>query len=744
MPFYLLESHNKSVDKVQLETLTMTQISIGVLEQMIQDVCTPIHLNEGHGRLRTCLDAVKSEVKRYQYIEKILISNKKVEPIDRIHIGNVAEREHQKRKDTLRQGMYCGSYNVIPNSRTSVAGNVSLYYTTDPVLFGTIVEWMVESAAQRDKWEGKLEPYRLKLLADPRLPYLRNSSVSLPSSRYLPSGEHQVFEKVEFPRFHYSIDKFRSFRRGADDFQYQNTLSEYHNEIRIGHRWNNAHHGVQEKYWCFGYEAFMVSEDFSDEREAEGLRISDNYFNDHYDICAGCGDTCSNDDVSYSEALDDNFCSDCFNDRHTGCNHCGATVCLDSENHHVDLDDEAYCTSCTDAGYGRFQEDDEDEDFEEDPPQPQRVDMRRRPERIRDYYARVDTNIVMPVTGRIRDQGSLDSEVSFGMELELNFPRQVAEQIIDVSEKPDHFPRQLAIWKHDGSLSTGAEFVTRPHTLTSFKERNFKKFLEDVRALGADGYQSGECGLHIHLGRNQATQSIKKSIINSFKGGKNEPDGMAVSTDWARAVSDILFTFNFQTYGDFFIQFSKRLDRDDLEDGQDALNYCSTKTARNSFDFDWWRHERRRGFNVQNLATYEVRIWRSTTDFKRVMAYVGVSVAFYEYVLMKTRCGLITSNLTNSFSFFDFLKDEPRFRPAWDAVRGEFKIEQMRDWDKMARTFARGNKLSRLGLSDLSLLAKPRARQAQIERSSAEARSRAERRAAQARQLERALEGQET
>lgn len=57
-------------------------------------------------------------------------------------------------------------------------------------------------------------------------------------------------------------------------------------------------------------------------------------------------------------------------------------------------------------------------------------------------------------------------------------------------------------FKYDGSLSSGYEIVTHPCTLQAFhKKVKIRKILAYLHKSGATSYESGECGLHVHVSR---------------------------------------------------------------------------------------------------------------------------------------------------------------------------------------------------------------------------------------------------
>lgn len=84
----------------------------------------------------------------------------------------------------------------------------------------------------------------------------------------------------------------------------------------------------------------------------------------------------------------------------------------------------------------------------------------------------------------------------FGLEIEVNY-RCGHEQIWETCRQ--YMPGAF-IMKHDGSLSTGSEIVIAPHSLEALRVKlNLRGLLRGLVARGARAYESGQCGLHIHV-----------------------------------------------------------------------------------------------------------------------------------------------------------------------------------------------------------------------------------------------------
>lgn len=103
----------------------------------------------------------------------------------------------------------------------------------------------------------------------------------------------------------------------------------------------------------------------------------------------------------------------------------------------------------------------------------------------------------------------------YGVEIEVERDRNKAklseETIIDIVKKYSEY----SYFKPDGSLSNGFEWVTHPCTLDFHKE-NTSPLLPILEKLGY-GTSSGNCGLHIHVGKNVfGEKNVRKYAIGRF------------------------------------------------------------------------------------------------------------------------------------------------------------------------------------------------------------------------------------
>lgn len=121
--------------------------------------------------------------------------------------------------------------------------------------------------------------------------------------------------------------------------------------------------------------------------------------------------------------------------------------------------------------------------------------------------------------------GGLDSSEAplpnltyFGVELEVELAGEVAYASSKIAETAlnaiKHLPN-FAIAKSDSSLSRGFEIVSAPATLQAHKKKwdEFFSWLEKEPNSPIDSFNTGTCGMHVHIGRaNLSSMQIGKMI----------------------------------------------------------------------------------------------------------------------------------------------------------------------------------------------------------------------------------------
>ena len=158
----------------------------------------------------------------------------------------------------------------------------------------------------------------------------------------------------------------------------------------------------------------------------------------------------------------------------------------------------------------------------------------------------------------------------------------------------DHF-----VFEYDGSLNSGFEIISQPHTIEEFFALDWKKLFKICKNYGFKSHDAGTCGLHVHITR-------------TFFGANTGEQERAIAK---------LITFVDKFYNDI-VRASRRdaytarrwAGTYDTLDREDALRKARNEDC-----------ERYRCINVTNPNTVEIRIMRGTlldTTFYACMDFV--------------------------------------------------------------------------------------------------------------------------
>ena len=140
--------------------------------------------------------------------------------------------------------------------------------------------------------------------------------------------------------------------------------------------------------------------------------------------------------------------------------------------------------------------------------------------------------------------------------------------------------------KYDGSLSNGFEIVSHPRTMGSWRESEsrFTSLLDELSDKGARSWNTRTCGLHIHVSRNSFRSPFHLSVFTMlFTRNKY---------DWQRIAG------RESGYARF-----ERLDKN-------SVKMVKGELSADHFD----------AINLGGYETVEIRIWKPSLRFGRVMA----------------------------------------------------------------------------------------------------------------------------
>jgi hypothetical protein len=192
-----------------------------------------------------------------------------------------------------------------------------------------------------------------------------------------------------------------------------------------------------------------------------------------------------------------------------------------------------------------------------------------------------------------------------GLELEVETPNENSyERTLDYLEKNygGQSDNQILFMKHDGSLSNiGYEICFHPFTLNGFKKFVPAEMFEYLRLNGVRSWDTDNCGIHIHVSKtslyNQSHQYRFAQFINN-----NSKNNFAVAgrdTHWAKYPS---------------------------QERPESLKIMKAIKGDASRDYD-----RYVAVNLTPKETIEVRIFRGSLKYKRILATIEYVTAVAEY-----------------------------------------------------------------------------------------------------------------
>ena len=258
---------------------------------------------------------------------------------------------------------------------------------------------------------------------------------------------------------------------------------------------------------------------------------SDTYFTAEggNSYCGDCGGRCSNcetidhlDELRYSESLGEHLCTDCsfscercdeyhpqrsvyhvdnmyycegcYENRTFHCEECDTSYPDHYDSYGVQ--DQTYCEGCYESNC--YYCDECSEAYRDDDRcECEQVDddrtCRCRSKFIHDYNCKPTPEF----------KGVSKHGLFMGFELECELPTR-DDSLTSGSRYASEQLAGVAMLKHDGSLNSGFEIVTQPHTHLEYRE-NSKVLWDTINQLrtqyGARSWDTDTCGLHVHVSR---------------------------------------------------------------------------------------------------------------------------------------------------------------------------------------------------------------------------------------------------
>lgn len=230
-------------------------------------------------------------------------------------------------------------------------------------------------------------------------------------------------------------------------------------------------------------------------KEQDGSWYCEDCYDENFTICDGCADVISNDDIRHTDC-GDSYCDSCYDDRYTSCEWCSSETHTD-DLCHVEgawICESCYsndCGCCSDCGESfhtdNLQVHNDDWYCEDCVPQSCIQEYNYRP------YPRCKQ-----ASGEV-------SETFIGIELEVNRKDADDEDCNTMAEQIEW--EEHLYFKKDSSISNsrweGFEIVSHPATWKwwNAQKRRIASILERLRNNEFRSYESGLCGMHIHISK---------------------------------------------------------------------------------------------------------------------------------------------------------------------------------------------------------------------------------------------------
>jgi hypothetical protein len=329
-------------------------------------------------------------------------------------------------------------------------------------------------------------------------------------------------------------------------------------------------------------------------------------------VCDWCGDEY---DKSERELVQgDSICQTCYEDDAGHCDECGCAEHYDSMRFHQD---ELFCERCFNENYNycagcectRHNDDLFVSDYDS---QLRCIDCNsehyEQRQLIRNYSYKPEPIFYHDENTERTHQANKEKRVFFGFELEIErgedcslTKNEIAKMINRFMD--EHGMLDLLYFKYDSSLDDGFEIISHPMSYAFFKRHKkvFAELLKGLRNHGVISYQSGNCGLHIHLGRQAFTHSHFLKFQNFWNVKKNH--------DMLERLSQR------KRFG--YCSLTNRTKTD-------LINMSKQKDMRDSSN-------RSVALNCTNEKTVEVRIFRGTLNTKSFFKAFESVFAIFDY-----------------------------------------------------------------------------------------------------------------
>ncbi len=315
--------------------------------------------------------------------------------------------------------------------------------------------------------------------------------------------------------------------------------------------------------------------------------VCDSCLENNYIRCENCGEYWREDDTCYT-GYEYHICVYCYENEYGCCDNCNEIYHSD-DLIYSDRRDETLCESCYhENGRGSIQ------DYAYKPAP-----------KFRHFNPHTNQAVFSRQPG---------NRLYLGFELEVESPREYAEEVAQNLISDYDEPENLFYCKHDGSLNEGFEVVSHPLTLRVHKMQDYEDILKSLRGAGCKSHNTTTCGLHVHVSRSFFTlsETVKLGLFVYFNKSRLETFARRTESSYAKF---------------------KHVLRSDL------------KAAGHSED----RYE---AINFKNRNTIEFRLFKGTLNFETFMATLEFCDAVSRFVKTVSACQIAKDGGFDLFKTF--------------------------------------------------------------------------------------------
>jgi hypothetical protein len=227
-------------------------------------------------------------------------------------------------------------------------------------------------------------------------------------------------------------------------------------------------------------------------------------------------------------------------------------------------------------------------------------------------------------------------EVMMGVELEVgDDPTAIADAVNPIDAYEEHL-----YLKEDGSIE-GAEIVTHPMTLAYARQYPFKQMMANLRQAGCR--INSNYGLHVHVSRESFRKSERQiptpdELPRRLSALRRQMRG--VRGDGA-AMHQMIWLMFIHRNTDQLEKLARRPSNRwaPFTKPQKGELVAKAKGSR--------RYDRYQAVNVQNNATFELRFFKSTLNYRKFMAAVEFADASVRYTANLTSTDVLRGNALN-------------------------------------------------------------------------------------------------